>query len=110
MNGKVLFRSEVTRGVAFDNQTNGFNALNAQTAIEEATLVALFGSGSDGDVSLAAGTTTLTRTMYYNNLTLSGTAVLNTNGFKVYVRNTLSIADNAVIRNNGANGTNAVTT
>lgn len=66
-----------------------------------------FGSGTDGDVTLSSGTTNLTRTMYYNNLTLSGNAVLNTAGFKIFVREKLTIQDNARISNDGANGNNA---
>lgn len=110
MSGANVYISPVARSVPFDNQTNSFNALNSQSAIEEATLIALFGAGSDGDLILSSGTTNLPRTMYYNNVTLSGTAVVNTNGYKMYVRGTLSLLDNAVIQNNGGNGTNAVTT
>ena len=106
----LVYQSPVARATPFDNQTNGFNALNTQTAIEEATLLALFGAGSDGDVALSSGTTNLTRTMYYNTLTLSGTAVLNTNGYKIFCKVSCSVLDNAVIQNNGSNGTNAVTT
>src|SRR5690606_449304 len=53
------------------------------------------------------GTTVLSRTMYYNNLTLSGTAILNANGYKIYVAGTLAISGSAsIVRtpNNGANG------
>lgn len=51
-----------------------------------------FGSGNDGNLSISSGTTTLARNMYYNNLTISGTAVLNTNGFRVHVKGTLDIS------------------
>jgi hypothetical protein len=44
-----------------------------------------FGDGSDGDVTINSGTTTLTRDMYYHNLTLSGTGILNNGGFTIYV-------------------------
>ena len=66
----------------------------------------LFGPGSDGDVALSSGTTNLARTMYYKSLSLSGTAVLNTNGFRVHVQNLLSLSGTAVIQNNGGNGAN----
>lgn len=96
----------------FDNSTNGFSATDVQSAIEEAsnfsTLdLALFGDGSDGNVSLSSGTTTLSRTMYYNNLTLSSTAILNPNGFHIYVKGTLAISGTASITYNGAAGGNA---
>lgn len=87
--------------VGFDNSTNGFTSSNAQAAIEEANngggLLGDFGDGSDGNVSLSSGTTTLTRTTYYNNLTLSGTASLNPNGWKIYVKGTLNLSGTASI-------------
>lgn len=67
----------------------------------------IFGDGSDSDVTLSAGTTTLTRDMYYNNLTLSGTAVFNLAGWKVHVLGNLDItaaAAGAFIRGGNAGG------
>jgi hypothetical protein len=69
-----------------------------------------YGDGSDGDVTIAAGTTTLAKDMYYNNLVVTGTLV--TDGFKVFVKGTLSGAGtiNWGTPNNGGNGGNASTT
>jgi len=58
-----------------------------------------FGDGRDGDVTIS-GTTTLTRDMYYNNLTVNAT--LNTDGFRIYVAGTLS--GTGSINHNGSNG------
>ncbi|RKX72457.1 hypothetical protein DRP43_00735 [candidate division TA06 bacterium] len=73
------------------------------------SLTFLFGDGSDGDVVISTDTT-LTRDMYYNNLTInSGT--LYTNGYRIWVKGTLSgdgIIDNS--GGNGGNGGNAVST
>ena len=68
-----------------------------------------FGDGSDGDVTISSGTTAITRDMYYNNLTISGTGILQTNGFKLFVKNTLDLTNAGVgaIQANGTNGTNA---
>lgn len=69
-----------------------------------------FGDGSDGDVSLSSGTTTLSRTMYYNSLTLSSTAIIDANGYKIYVKGTLAISGTAEIMripNNGTAGSGA---
>lgn len=44
-----------------------------------------FGDGYDGDVSISSGTTILTRDMYYNNLTISGTGKINVNGWRIFV-------------------------
>ena len=74
--------------------------------------IVIYGDGSDGDVTLTSGTTTLTRDMYYNNLTISGTAVLNTSNFRIFVKGILDIsaAPSGSIANNGGNGGNSATT
>ncbi len=68
-----------------------------------------FGDGSDGAFSASSGTTTLSRDTYYTNLTLSGTAVIDTNGYRIFVLGTLDItaAGANAIQNNGNNGNNA---
>lgn len=65
----------------------------------------LFGDGSDGDVTVS-GAVSLTRDMYYNNLTISAGAAMDTNGYRVFVRGTLdlSAAPTAAITNKGGNG------
>jgi len=49
----------------------------------------LFGDGSDGDVTITAGTT-LTRDMYYHNLTINAGQTLNPGGFRIFVSGTLT--------------------
>lgn len=59
--------------------------------ISTSTILAsnIFGQGSDGDLTIAANsTTTITRDMYYSNLTVNGSLV--TNNWRVFVKNTLS--------------------
>lgn len=51
---------------------------------------AVYGPGIDGDVTIASETT-LTSDAYYNNLTITSSGFLNTNGFRVFVKNTLTI-------------------
>jgi len=63
-----------------------------------------YGDGSDGDVTISSPTT-LTRDMFYNNLTVNDT--LSTGGFRIYVKGILT--GTGVIQNNGGNGGNAVT-
>lgn len=67
-----------------------------------------FGDGNDGDVSLSSGTTTLTQDMFYNNLTLSGTAIIITAGYRIFVKGTLDLsnAQAGAIRWNGVSGGN----
>ena len=65
--------------------------------------LAYFGVGYDGNVTLAAGITTLTREMQYNNLTLAAGAILKPNGNRILVRGTLTIAAGGSINDNGNN-------
>lgn len=51
----------------------------------------LFGDGSDGDVTVT-GALSLSRTMYYNNLTLGAGCAIALNGFRIYVKGILDIS------------------
>mgnify|MGYP001136493254 FL=1 len=51
----------------------------------------IYGSGMDGNITISTNTT-LTRDMYYNNLTINPGIVLDTAGYKVFVRNNLAMA------------------
>lgn len=50
-----------------------------------------FGDGSDGNLVLNGPGLTLSRDMYYENLTVDGSSVIQTNGYRIFVRNTLGI-------------------
>lgn len=68
----------------------------------------LFGSGNDGNLTISSGTTTLTRDTYYDTVTISGTAQLNTGGFGLYCRVLdLTNAPQFAVNRNGNNGTNS---
>lgn len=71
----------------------GISSIGASSAL--ASFVAIpdeiYGSGSDGNVTISTNTT-LTRDMYYNNLTIADGVHLNTAGFRVFVRNSLSFS------------------
>lgn len=62
-----------------------------------------YGYGTDSNVTIA-GTVTLTRDMFYSNLTINAGAVLNTAGFRVFVRDTCTINSGGIIQNNGSAG------
>ena len=64
----------------------------------------IFGDGNDGDVTLSENTT-LTRDMFYNNLTIPSGIVLYPNGWRIFVRGTLTIAGQ--INGDGTDGENA---
>jgi len=51
----------------------------------------IYGSGMDGNVTISSNTT-LTRDMHYNNLTIDPGIVLDTAGYRVFVRNNLAMA------------------
>ena len=50
----------------------------------------MFGDGSDGDVTITTATT-LTRDMYYHNLTISDFMSLNPGGYRIFVSGTLTL-------------------
>lgn len=69
-----------------------------------------FGSGEDGNVTISAGTTNLVSDVYYNNLTITGSGQLRTNGYRVFVKNNLDLSNagaNAITAS-GLNGLNGV--
>ena len=93
----------------------GVTSIGASTATASFTAVPdeIYGSGYDGNVTVSANTT-LTRDMYYNNLTISDGIHLNTAGYRVFVRNSLSLssasANQATTRIGLKNGSSAVGT
>lgn len=74
-------------------------------------IMADYGSGEDGNVTLSAGVTTLTNDVYYNNLTLTGSAELRANGYRIFVKNNLDLTAAGVnaINNSGLPGSNSAT-
>jgi hypothetical protein len=63
----------------------------------------VFGNGADGSANISSNTT-LSRDMYYRSLVVSGGAILNTNGFRVCVRDRLALTGTGTsIQNNGGN-------
>ena len=72
-----------------------------------ANVYGLFGDGTYGDAVLDASTT-LTKEMYYNNLTINSNVWLNTAGFIVRVFGTLTILSNGHIACDGEKGANGV--
>lgn len=83
-------------------------AYKGQTGPTQSNPYRSFGDGSDGNVTISSGVTTMSRDMYYNNLTLSGSGQLFTNNYKLFVKGNLDItaAGIGAINNNGSNGTN----
>ena len=78
--------------------TTGANVFTAADAEAARTAIGLnlahqtlwFGDGSDGDVTIS-GAVTLTRDMFYRNLTIAAGAALNPLGFRIFVSDTLDL-------------------
>lgn len=75
------------------------------------TGIFLYGSGADGDATISSNTD-LTEDKYYDNLTINTGITLNTKGYKVFVKGTLTLTGTAKIGRignaggNGGNGNN----
>ena len=67
-------------------------------------LQSIFGDGSDGDVSIDTIDTNLITDMFYNNLNVASPFTLYTSGYRIFVKNKLTINTGAKIARNGVNG------
>jgi hypothetical protein len=71
--------------------------------VSASMFTAYFGDGSDGDVTVS-GTASLTKEMHYNNLTITGTGVVKPQGFRVFVKGTLTIESGGTFNDAGNPG------
>lgn len=60
-----------------------------------------WGDGSDGDVVITAGTTTLARDMFYNSLTVQNGGILKPAGFRIFVKTFTQVDTGGTINDNG---------
>jgi len=81
----------------------GAGANPTEIDVPSAMGLAIFGDGSDGDLSTTGGVT-LTRDMFYNNLTVNAGYILNAAGYRVFIKGTLT--NNGTIANDGTAGAN----
>ena len=61
----------------------------------------VYGSGVDGNATLTGSGNAMTADMYYYNLTLANSAVLDTAGYRLFVKNVLTIGTGVVIGRTG---------
>jgi hypothetical protein len=74
-----------------------------------------YGSGSDGSVTISSNTT-LTSDKFYYNLTINANTVLNTAGYRIFVKNILTlnsgsvvgVAANSYVMNTGFSGSGSI--
>lgn len=92
-----------TAQVLHGGTTPSFGALTS--AEVPAFFLANYGDGSDGNVT-CSGATTLTRVMFYNNLTIAAGCDLKPDAYTIYVAGTLSITGGK-ISSNGTVGPSA---
>jgi hypothetical protein len=59
-----------------------------------------FGDGSDGDVTVSVNGT-ISRDMFYNNLTINTGITLNPSGYRIFVKGTLTLTGTGKIAHNG---------
>jgi len=89
----------------WDNSAATFTVNNSTLANQN-----MFGDGSDGDVTISADTS-LSSDMFYNNLTIDSGFTLNTNGFRVCIKGTLTnngtIGRIGTVGGNGGNAANS---
>lgn len=77
---------------------------NALAAFLDAPDV-VYGSGSDGNVTISTNTT-MTRDMFYNNLTVNSSITLNTGAYRLFVKGLLTLGDATVV--GFTNGSSAI--
>jgi hypothetical protein len=111
----ISWNSQGPQGVRGDPGAQGLQGLKGDTGATGAQgpqggkgdtgigVNGLFGDGSDGDVTISGGLTTLTRDMYYHNLTINA-GQLNPGGFRVFVSGTLTLSFDASIARDGNPG------
>lgn len=76
------------------------------TDAEQGLIAGFCGDGSDGNVTIS-GTTTLTRDMWYDTLTVQSGGTLKTVGFKVYCKTLCQVDSGGTIHANGTAATSA---
>ena len=75
--------------------------LKAQDALVGIADLSGFGDGSDGDVTVN-GSTTLTRTMFYDTLTVENGGSIDVAGFEIYARTLVLVENGGSIHSDGA--------
>jgi len=75
----------------------------AYAAAPAAGGLAIFGDGSDGDVT-TTGDVTLTRDMFYNSLTVDTGHTLYPAGYRIFVKGTLTVNTGGIIDRSGNDG------
>jgi len=89
-----------SNGAAGTQGPKGDTGATGDTGPAGVGLDTLFGNASDGDVTISSPTT-LTRDMYYRNLTVAAGQTLNAGSYRIFVSGTMTLGDGARIDNDG---------
>lgn len=89
----------------YDGGISGTGSAGDPLAMVDDLLLVIFGDGSDGDVTIS-GTTTLSRDMFYDDLTVDVGGRLFGGGIRIHVAGTLTL--NGTIHADGNDGANAL--
>lgn len=112
LQGEVGFETDTSKFKVGDG-TTVWSSLTYGGLIGPTTTNVLesYGDGSDGNVTVSSGTTTLARDMFYNNLTMSGTGKIVSNGWRIFVAGILDITASAAgaLQWNGNDGSASAT-
>lgn len=103
---RIVVPGEVRTPNACDLSLQGgsiMQAIISSTSADAGDSGGSFGNGADGDVTIAASAP-IAKDMYYNNLTIAAGQALATAGFRIFVRNILTMAAGSSITGNGAVG------
>lgn len=87
LNGTAISTAESTSAIS-STWTNAVSFVNTPDPI--------YGAGSDGSATISSNTT-LTRDMFYVNLTVNSGITLNSGGYRIFVRNILTLESDAVV-------------
>lgn len=99
--GYWIISRDIISGAIYELRYNGTSFVLLTDIIDQ------FGDGSDWDVTISSNTT-LTRDMYYNNLTVNTAITLDPAWYAIYVKWTLTLTGTAKIIRNGNNASGQI--
>ena len=96
--------SYIIAGSGMTVTTGSTGAITVASTIPSGFATAIFGTGIDGDLTVADGATvTASKETYYNNLTIQGSGTFKPAGYRIFVRGTLTISSSGSFNDNGNN-------
>lgn len=99
--GSDIVISSGSEGLAFSDQF-GSRTLTQIRAVTSSTPMYFYGDGVDGDLTVTT-TYTATRELFFQNLTINNGATFKPNGYRIFVRDTLTIQSGGSYNDNGIN-------